>query len=103
MVASMQVNAGSEANRLQLRSRISRMLANSWILASAGTPGGYDLRQIFSTGLLSIIVAIGRVLSRDPGSVTRSAGRTNNGTPALTSRPNQQPPGVIHGTQDHIR
>jgi poly(hydroxyalkanoate) granule-associated protein len=35
------------------------MFANSWIFASAGTPGGYDLSQIFSTGPASIIVAMG--------------------------------------------
>src|SRR5258707_12596980 len=35
------------------------MLANSWMFASAGTPGGYDFSQTFSTVLESIIVAMG--------------------------------------------
>ncbi len=62
MVAPMLVYAGSEANLRQLTSRISRMLANASMSASAGTPGGYDLSQGFSTALLSIIVAMGRFL-----------------------------------------
>src|SRR5258706_16321029 len=53
IVASMHVNAGSDANSAQLLSCISATLACSRGSISAGTPGGYDLSQTFSMGLLS--------------------------------------------------
>jgi hypothetical protein len=57
----MLVNAGSEANFLQLSPRSCGTLAYRPVSASAGTPAGYDLSQTRSTGLCSAIVAMREV------------------------------------------